>query len=236
MCQSYLHRNCQESIKKVVRIYDQRQALSLLTLDAQGGIESSEATGKRSQGFSTAAHHAIFSRRDDRTMKVILVHNYYQQPGGEDRVYAQERQLLESHGHEVVTYQRNNSELLGCTSFQRLSMAKNVVWAKDSAPGNSGAASQGEAPRSPRPQYLYSNLAFDFCRVPGGGCSSGPNPSQFPATVSRGNLLPEWQNLRGMPGIRSLAKHPARMLPELTWRHGHGCHDADGAQEGSNLG
>ena len=66
------------------------------------------------------------------TMKIILVHNYYQQPGGEDRVYAQERQLLESHGHEVVTYQRSNNELLGYSSFQRLSLPKKVVWAKDS--------------------------------------------------------------------------------------------------------
>lgn len=63
-------------------------------------------------------------------MKVLLVHNYYQQPGGEDRVYAQERQLLESRGHAVVTYQRSNNELLEFSPFQRLSAPKNAVWAK----------------------------------------------------------------------------------------------------------
>ena len=65
-------------------------------------------------------------------MKVVLVHNYYQLPGGEDRVFAQECALLESHGHEVVTYQRNNNEVLGYSRFQRLSLPKKTVWAQDS--------------------------------------------------------------------------------------------------------
>ena len=65
-------------------------------------------------------------------MKVVLVHNYYQLPGGEDWVFAQERALLESHGHEVVTYQRNNNEVLGYSRFQRLSLPKKTVWAQDS--------------------------------------------------------------------------------------------------------
>ena len=64
-------------------------------------------------------------------MKVLLVHNYYQQPGGEDVVYDQERKLLESHGHHVVMYQRWNNELLGYSSLQRLWLAKKTVWAED---------------------------------------------------------------------------------------------------------
>ena len=35
-------------------------------------------------------------------MKILLCHNYYQQPGGEDQVFADEAGLLQSHGHEVV--------------------------------------------------------------------------------------------------------------------------------------
>lgn len=64
-------------------------------------------------------------------MKVILVHNSYQQPGGEDRVYAQECLLLESNGHEVVTYQRSNGELLEYSVLERLLLPKRVVWAED---------------------------------------------------------------------------------------------------------
>jgi glycosyltransferase involved in cell wall biosynthesis len=65
-------------------------------------------------------------------MKVFLVHNYYQLPGGEDRVFAQERELLQSHGHEVVTYERSNNEMLGSSRLERLRLPKKTVWAKDS--------------------------------------------------------------------------------------------------------
>lgn len=44
-------------------------------------------------------------------MKILIVHNYYQVPGGEDTVVANEKKMLEDHGHEVVLYTRNNSEL-----------------------------------------------------------------------------------------------------------------------------
>ncbi len=44
---------------------------------------------------------------------VLIVHNYYQIPGGEDAVVANEKQLLESHGHKVVMYTRNNNEIRG---------------------------------------------------------------------------------------------------------------------------
>ena len=35
-------------------------------------------------------------------MKVLVVHNRYQQPGGEDQVFLAETALLESYGHQVV--------------------------------------------------------------------------------------------------------------------------------------
>lgn len=43
--------------------------------------------------------------------KVLLVHNYYKIRGGEDTVVANEKQLLESAGHEVYTYFRRNDEI-----------------------------------------------------------------------------------------------------------------------------
>jgi len=64
-------------------------------------------------------------------MKILLVHNYYQQRGGEDVVYEQERKLLESHGHQVVTYERKNSELLSYSAFQRLFLPVKTIWARD---------------------------------------------------------------------------------------------------------
>ena len=44
-------------------------------------------------------------------MRILVGHNYYQQPGGEDSVFRSETRMLSSFGHEVCTYERNNNEL-----------------------------------------------------------------------------------------------------------------------------
>lgn len=43
--------------------------------------------------------------------KVLMVHNFYQIGGGEHTVFKNEVDLLRQHGHEVIEYTRNNSEL-----------------------------------------------------------------------------------------------------------------------------
>jgi len=48
---------------------------------------------------------------DSKKQKILIVHNYYQIPGGEDTVVTNEKRLLEEHGHEVILYSKNNSEL-----------------------------------------------------------------------------------------------------------------------------
>lgn len=52
--------------------------------------------------------------------KVLIVHNYYQIPGGEDVVVYNEEKLLKENGHEVFLYSRNNSELKEINIFQKL--------------------------------------------------------------------------------------------------------------------
>lgn len=44
-------------------------------------------------------------------MRVLLLHNHYQQPGGEDRVFASEAELLESGGHRVLCYTAHNEQV-----------------------------------------------------------------------------------------------------------------------------
>lgn len=46
-------------------------------------------------------------------MKVLLVHNFYQQAGGEDAVYNNELSLLRKNNIEVVEYRVDNSEIRG---------------------------------------------------------------------------------------------------------------------------
>ena len=58
-------------------------------------------------------------------MRVLYVHNSYQWSGGEDRVFEDEVELLRRNGHQVWTYQRNNSEIIGSGS---LATASVTLW------------------------------------------------------------------------------------------------------------
>ena len=64
----------------------------------------------------------------ERKQKVLIVHNYYQIPGGEDTVVANEKKLLEEHGHEVVLYTRHNSELKTLSKVQKLLLPISTIF------------------------------------------------------------------------------------------------------------
>ena len=46
-------------------------------------------------------------------MRVLLLHNRYAQPGGEDAVVDAEAALLERNGHQVERLEASNAELPG---------------------------------------------------------------------------------------------------------------------------
>lgn len=54
-----------------------------------------------------------------RKERVLLVHNYYKLPGGEDTVVENERRLLEEHGHKVFLYTRSNREMENFSMVQK---------------------------------------------------------------------------------------------------------------------
>lgn len=60
-------------------------------------------------------------------MRVLMVHNAYQQKGGEDSVVANEIALLRKHGHEVELYFRHNDEIV---NQSKLSLLTQTVWSK----------------------------------------------------------------------------------------------------------
>jgi glycosyltransferase involved in cell wall biosynthesis len=60
-------------------------------------------------------------------MKILSVHNSYQKPGGEDQVFAQEADLLRSHGHQVLLYQASNDQVSGRNP---LVLFGNTIWNK----------------------------------------------------------------------------------------------------------
>jgi glycosyltransferase involved in cell wall biosynthesis len=63
--------------------------------------------------------------RDKRPLKVLIVHNFYQNPGGEDGVFFDEAKLLESHGHEVIRFSVHNDRVKDQSA---LSLARDTVW------------------------------------------------------------------------------------------------------------
>jgi glycosyltransferase involved in cell wall biosynthesis len=65
-------------------------------------------------------------------VKIALVHNAYQQAGGEDAVFEQECRMLENAGQRIVTYCRTNWDTDGYSGLRRLSLAKRTIWASDS--------------------------------------------------------------------------------------------------------
>ena len=58
-------------------------------------------------------------------MKVLVVHNAYQQRGGEDAVVDDECRLLTEHGHDVRCYLRHNDEL---STLPRWRAAVDAIW------------------------------------------------------------------------------------------------------------
>jgi glycosyltransferase involved in cell wall biosynthesis len=58
-------------------------------------------------------------------MRMLLCHNHYQQPGGEDLVFADESALLESRGHEVLRYTVHNDQI---PNIGKLAAAQKTIW------------------------------------------------------------------------------------------------------------
>lgn len=58
-------------------------------------------------------------------MKILLVHNFYQLPGGEDQVFAQETELLRGRGHQVLVYQASNDQVKGQNPLVTVA---NTIW------------------------------------------------------------------------------------------------------------
>jgi glycosyltransferase involved in cell wall biosynthesis len=84
-------------------------------------------------------------------MKILLCHNFYQRPGGEDKVFADEGALLESRGHHVIRYQRHNNEI---KSLNRFEMLKSTIWNPDTT------TALTELISAERPQIVHCNNTF----------------------------------------------------------------------------
>lgn len=84
-------------------------------------------------------------------MRILLVHNYYQEPGGEDRVFESEAQLLEANGHEVRRYTAHNDLL---KTRPAVAAARDTLW------NGSVARELATVCRSERPDVVHFHNTF----------------------------------------------------------------------------
>lgn len=61
-------------------------------------------------------------------MNILMVHNYYQQRGGEDQVFADEANLLEQYGHQVHRFTLHNDQI---ETMSRLALMGKTIWNRD---------------------------------------------------------------------------------------------------------
>ena len=61
-------------------------------------------------------------------MKILVAHNFYQHPGGEDAVCASEIRLLREAGHEVVEFMRYNDEIQEYSLIEKAGLSWRTSW------------------------------------------------------------------------------------------------------------
>ena len=84
-------------------------------------------------------------------MNVLLVHNFYQQAGGEDQVFADEGKLLEQYGHDVARFTMHNDAVEG---IGKIAMARKTIW------NSSAQQSLRQAIRNHRAELVHFHNTF----------------------------------------------------------------------------
>jgi glycosyltransferase involved in cell wall biosynthesis len=64
--------------------------------------------------------------------RILMVHNFYQIPGGEEESFRSELSMLQNNGHKVSTLTRSNDEITVHGIIDRISLARDTVWSNRS--------------------------------------------------------------------------------------------------------
>ena len=65
-------------------------------------------------------------------MKILYIYNLYQQAGGENHWVESEPQLMKAHGHAVVVYKRDNSEIRDFSWWRKGALLWQASWSRQS--------------------------------------------------------------------------------------------------------
>lgn len=134
-------------------------------------------------------------------MRVLLVHNHYQQPGGEDAVFAAEAALLAAHGHPVEQLAFDNDAIAPRPSpLNRARLAGATVWSPR------GYAAVRAAIRAVRPDVVHFHNTFPLI-----------SPAGYYAARAA-----------GVPVVQTLHNFRLLCANGLFYRDGHVCEDCLG--------
>ena len=128
----------------------------------------------------------------------LLVHNWYQQPGGEDVQFQADAAVLERHGHAVVRYERHNDEIDDRGLLGKAALPVETVWSRRS--GREVAALLG-GPSRPDVAHVFNTFPLI-------------SPSAL-ATCHR----------FGVPVVLSVANYRFACSNSFLYRDGHVCED-----------
>jgi len=64
-----------------------------------------------------------------KNFRILMVHNYYQNPGGEDTVFSLEKSLLLEHGNSVFEYVDSNKRI---DALAHINSAAKTIWSRSS--------------------------------------------------------------------------------------------------------
>jgi glycosyltransferase involved in cell wall biosynthesis len=131
------------------------------------------------------------------SMKILMVHNFYQQPGGEDVVFAQEHQLLESKGHRVITYTRTNYEADRLSGLNRVRLLRTIIFANDSRDDVASIL------REEKPDLVHIHNTFMMV-----------SPSIYQACAEA-----------GVPTVQTLHNYRLLCPAHMLYRDGHVCEE-----------
>jgi glycosyltransferase involved in cell wall biosynthesis len=134
---------------------------------------------------------------DPRT--ILILHNYYQQPGGEDEVFATEARLLEERGHTVLRHTVHNDSITG-RGGGGARLALDTVWNRDSY------RALREVIRGGRPDIVHAHNTFPLI-----------SPAAYYAAKAE-----------GVPVVQTLHNYRLFCVNAQFYRDGHPCEDCLG--------
>jgi len=65
-------------------------------------------------------------------MKILYIYNLYQQSGGENQWVESEPELMKARGHTIVSYRRDNREILNFSAWQKAALLWKASWSERS--------------------------------------------------------------------------------------------------------